>query len=183
MLTAVRAARARLDAAPLRAAIGRAAEAGPWAARSTARGVALPCGALRLDGQLKINPMSGAVFAGGHPLDLGPEARPTDWLVQAFPSRLRLKTVCPLWYGAEASERALAQEALPRAIALHRIAPEAEALISLPLGRLSCVQEAIAAGAFGTTPVRVHAWDKVIEARTIVTVPRPSKDDVEEAAK
>lgn len=182
-----RAAWAGRAAEAVRAALGQAAEAGPWARRATpeAAGVtveALGEGVRRLQGPLTVNPMSGAVFAGRRRLDLGPEARPTDWLVQAFPSPLRLGAVCPLWYGAEgeAPETAL-ETALARAIALARVSPGTEALVALPLGRAAAFQEALARGAFGEVPARVHAWDKAPTAEAVVTVPSPTAADLREA--
>ncbi|WP_339951994.1 hypothetical protein [uncultured Albimonas sp.] len=170
MLTSARAAWARQDFAPLRAALSRAWEVAPVAARRAPEG-ALQDGLRRIEGPVAANPMSGALFLRGRrlappPPEAGGEPRPTDWIVQSFPSRLRYPALAPLWYGQTADLAAILVEALPRAIALER-APEAAgavALVSLRLGRLDRMQEMLNAGVFAPRAVKVHAWDKLISA-------------------
>ena len=176
--TALRAAWAHLDGAPLRAAVGRGLGAVvPERPAPPAEG-----GAVRLAGRLRIDPMSGAVLAGGRPFALRhPGAPPLDWLVQAFGARGRVEVAAPLWFGPAGPEAVA--EALARAVALARLAPEAVALIPVRLGRLPAMQDALAAGVFAPAPVRVQPRDKVIEADRVVWLTAPSPQDRAEAAR
>ncbi|MGR3781002.1 MAG: hypothetical protein ACU0DT_07050 [Albimonas sp.] len=166
MLTPARAAWARLDFAPLRAALSRVWEVSPAARRAPAP--AARDGLARIEGPVAANPMSGALFVGGRRLPPPPGAaeRPTDWIVQTFPSRLRYAALAPCWYGERADLAAILTEALPAVLALDRD-PRTEgavALISLRLGRLDRMQELLNAGVLAPRAVKVHAWDKVISA-------------------
>ncbi|MDF2234542.1 hypothetical protein P2H44_18430 [Albimonas sp. CAU 1670] len=170
MLTAARAAWARLDFAGLRAALSTPWEALPRAARRPLDGPVAE-GLRRIEGPVAANPMSGALFLGGRrlappPPGAGGEPRPTDWIVQTFPSRLRYPAIAPIWYGERADLAAILTEALPRALMLDRD-PEAAgavALVGLPLARLDRMQEMLNAGVFAPRAVKAHAWDKVISA-------------------
>lgn len=168
MLTALRAAWARQDFAPLRAALSAPWELSPAAARRPAAGEPR-AGLLRIEGPVAANPMSGALFRAGRrlpPAPVGGEPRPTDWIVQSFPSRLRYPAIAPLWYGAAPTLAAILDEALPRALMLDRLSETAGAvaLVSRELGRLDRMQELLNAGVFAPRAVKVHAWDKLISA-------------------
>ncbi|MEE3098609.1 MAG: hypothetical protein VX463_02450, partial [Pseudomonadota bacterium] len=179
MLTAIRAAWARADFAPLRAAAGRAGDA----ARPAPAASPEAAGPHR---DMWINPASGALFRGLRPVAAGPDAGgsgragapASDWIVQAFPARARVTRAIPLWYGARADLVALLAEALPRHLAREAagIPADAVSLISLPLGRLDATQDALAAGAFAPAPLRVHAWDKLIGAEEVFDAPRPGAE-------
>ncbi len=185
-LRRVRAAWARADFAPARAALGRAVELGPWARTRPAAGARLGAGdGLALTGRLSVEPMGGAVFEGGRRLDPGwPPAAPVDWLVRAFPSRRRFEAVAPVWHGRHADAVALFAELLPRLAMLERlgVGPEVVALISREMGRLKPVQALLAAGALAPRPVKVQGWDQVIEARRAVLL-RPDATDAGDAAR
>ncbi|SFJ13233.1 hypothetical protein [Albimonas pacifica] len=165
MLTTARAAWARLDFAPLRATLSAAWEVLPAARRAPAP--APEGGLLRVEGPVSANPMSGALFVGGRRLPPPPGGeRPTDWIVQTFPSRLRYPAIAPCWYGARADLAAILTEALPAILALDRFPQTAGAvaLVSLRLGRLDRMQELLNAGVTAPRAVKVHAWDKLISA-------------------
>jgi len=185
-LRRVREAWARADFAAARAAVGRAAELGPWARTRPAEGERLGAGeGLAVAGRLSVEPMGGAVFEGGRRLDPGwPPAAPVDWLVRAFPSRRRFEAVAPIWHGRRADAVAVFAELLPRLAALDRLGagPEVVALISREMGRLEPVQALLAAGAAAPRPVKVQGWDQVIEAGRVVLL-RAEAADAADAAR
>ncbi|SDX77349.1 hypothetical protein SAMN05444336_1101 [Albimonas donghaensis] len=176
MLTALRAAWARADFAPLRGVVGRAGDALRPAPDTAPPGESAGT-------RVWINPGSGALFRGLTPIAAGPDgggrggraAPPSDWIVQAFPARARVTRAIPLWYGARPDLLALLGEALPRHLAREAagIPEDAVSVISLGLGRLDCVQDALAAGVFAPRPLRVHAWDKLIGADAVHPCPVP----------
>lgn len=166
--TRLRAVWAGAEFSGLRAAVGRAVDATPLG-RAREAGAPIGEGAVAVEGRLSVCPMSGAVFDGRARLSPGwREARPVDWLVRAFPSRQAIPEVCPLWFGARADTVAVLAEALPRALALRRLAPEAVALVSVALGRLDRMQEALGAGVFAPVPVKVQPWERLVLARRAV---------------
>jgi hypothetical protein len=183
-LRRARAAWARADFAPLRAAAGRAAGLGPWARPRPAAGTWLGEGeALAVAGRLWVEPMGGTVFDGARVLDPGwPAPAPVDWLVRAFPSRQRLGAVAPLWFGRRAGAVEVYADLLPRAAALERLGVGAEvtALISWRIGRLRAVQAALAAGVFAPRPVKVQGWERLIGAERAVLL-RPGVGDAARA--
>jgi hypothetical protein len=141
--------------------------------------------ALALAGRLSVDPLSGAVFRDGRPLSPPWGAPgPPDWLVRAFPSRQSFPEVAPLWFGPRPDVVAALAEALPRRVALDRLAPAAVGLVGVGLGRLDAMQEALSAGVFAPGAVKVQPWDKVIHATRVVwPAPGFAPDDLREAGR